>query len=206
VQVLKPTVMRRLLFILSAVLCSTVCLAQPQFGIKGGVDINHLHSEGNANVVNTSFNVGYTFGVTLDLKASEQFTVQPEFNYLHLEALNDISQEKWKYNYLTLPVLLKYRFKDIGFGMYAGPQLGFVVNASSHLNGKKTDIKELTTKNDFAAVAGLDYRFENNFRIDFRYQYSFFNTLKTVASDNYKNQNRVFSVTIGYVFNCSKKS
>jgi hypothetical protein len=86
--------MRRMLFLLSAVLCGLGCFAQPEFGIKGGIDINHLYSEGNVNVVNTSFNVGYTFGLTLDLKASEQFTIQPELNYLHLEALNDLSQEK----------------------------------------------------------------------------------------------------------------
>jgi opacity protein-like surface antigen len=95
---------------------------------------------------------------------------------------------------------LKYRFKDLGFGIYTGPQLGFLVNASSSLNGVKKDIKASTTNNDFAALAGLDYRFESNFRVDFRYQYSFFNTIKTVASDSYKNQNRVFSFTIGYIF------
>ena len=200
----KLTVMRRILFILIAVLCVHICLAQPEFGIKAGVNVNHFHSEGNPNVVNTSFNVSYTFGVSLDLKVSDQFTVQPEFNYLALEAKNDISQEKWKYAYLALPVLLKYHFKDVGFGMYTGPQIAFLVNGTSSLNGVKTNIQSLMTKNDFAAVVGLDYGFESNFRVDFRYQYSFFNTIQTEAASAYKNQNRVFSATIGYVIGRKK--
>jgi opacity protein-like surface antigen len=195
--------MRRMLFILFAVFCRCICLAQPEFGIKGGVNFSKLHSEGNSNVVNTSFNTGYTFGATLDLKASGHFTVQPEFNYLYLVA--KINQEKWKYSYLTLPVLLKYRFKDNGLGLYTGPQLGFLVNASSSTNGVKKDIKSLLTKNDVAALVGLDYHFDSNFRIDFRYQYSLFNTMKTEAADPSKNQNRIFSFTIGYTFNCKKK-
>lgn len=191
--------MRSLLFILIAGLASTACMAQPDFGIKGGIAINHLYSKGNPNAVNTSFNVSYTFGVTLDLKASEQFTVQPELNYLALDARNDISSEKWKYGYITLPVLLKYRFKDVGFGIYTGPQIAFLVNGNSSVNGTKTNIQQQMTKNDFAALVGFDYKFESNFRVDFRYQYSFFNTLKTEASSAYKNQNRVFSFTVGYI-------
>jgi len=197
--------MRKICLLAAIAVCSQLCFGQAQFGLKAGVNLNHINASGSNDFSFSSISTGFTVGATVDMKVSDNFFIQPEFNFAYLTAHESFYSVDWHYSYFNIPVILKYKFTKTPIGVYAGPQLGFMVSATSKTSSSSTDIKSNFTNTDFAGVAGIDYKFDNGLRVDLRYQQSAFNLAKVEYASSLKTKPMVFSFTIGYVFNCKKK-
>lgn len=194
--------MRRISLITLITFACQFVFAQAKFGIKAGPNLYIPNAARNSGQSYDNYKAGYIIATTFDLKASEKLTVQPEINFMWLHAVERISEADIKYSNIAIPVLLKYRFKDIGFGAYVGPQLTFLTGAKSKKpTTASKDIKGELNNTGFSGVAGIDYVTSKNIRLDFRYQQNFFGLYKTEYGTQKEIKGNIISFTIGYLFN-----
>jgi hypothetical protein len=173
------------------------------FGVKAGVNFAKLKTETGNIESKTASQTGLNAGVFAEIPAGVNFTVQPELTYSSMgyEIENSLGTAKGKYTYLSLPVLLKYTFPGSGFGVYAGPQLGYLLSATRESNGTTIDEKDRLKSTDFSAVFGSEFTIPNSsFVISGRYQMG----LKNIVKDNNpfvtSTKNNTATVTLGYRF------
>lgn len=190
-----------------ACFATAVCFSQPVskspigFGIKAGLNFAKLKVESGNTETKTASQTGLNAGVFAEIPAGANFTIQPELNYSSMgyEVKSTIDFEG-KYNYLSLPVLAKYTFPGSGFGIYAGPQLSYLLSATREMNGTSSDIKDQLKSTDFSAVFGSEFTIPNTgVVISGRYQLGLKNVLKDPPS-GYSTKNHTATVTIGYRF------
>lgn len=194
--------MRRISLAALIVFTCQLVFAQARFGIKAGPNLYLPSTAKNSSQSYDKYKAGYVIGASVDLKASEKLTVQPEFNYMWLHAVERFSEADIKFSNIAIPVLLKYRFKDIGFGAYAGPQLTFLSGAKSKKpNTGSKDIKSDLNNTGFSGVIGVDYITSKNVRLDVRLQQNFFGLYKTEYGTQKEVKGSIISFTIGYLFN-----
>ena len=180
------------IFLLSVFCFSITSCVVPKAGLNFASERSEFDSPGFAertpidhknlrNVSSTSSETGFYIGLAFYddfLQLSDDFSVQPEVNFLIIEDLNQ----------LQVPVLAKYNFAD-GFNAYAGPNFGFLVDAP---NGIKSF--------NFALDAGLSYDITDNFIIEARYDYGLSNLLDNAIGDS-SVKLRNFQVGLAYRFN-----
>ena len=141
--------------------------------------------------------LGYQFGNVFALSAGALYSMQGA----------RISNDNTKYNinldYLNVPIIAAF-YPVPGFGIKAGAQFGFLMNA------KQGDekIKDLCNKHDFSIPLGLSYEFDDC-ALDLRYIIGLSDVFKddahgVFAGESYrskadgKSRNAVIMLTIGY--------
>ena len=128
----------------------------------------------------TSSETGFYIGLAFQdefLDLSEDFSIQPEVNFVAIKDLNQIQ----------VPVLGRYNFAE-GFNAYAGPNLSFLLDTPD-------GIKSF----NFSLDAGLSYDISDDFLIEARYNYGLSNLLENAPSDfSVKLSN--FQVGVAYRF------
>jgi hypothetical protein len=172
------------------------------FGVKAGVNFAKLKTETGNIESKTGSQTGINAGVFAEIPAGMNFTIQPELTYSSMgyEIENSLGSAKGKYTYLSLPVLLKYTFPGSGFGVYAGPQIGYLLSADREVNGTTTDVKDQLRSSDFSAVFGSEFTIPNTgFVISGRYQLGLKNIMKNPPA-GYSTKNNTATVTLGYRF------
>jgi len=172
------------------------------FGIKAGVNFAKLKTESGNLETKTASQTGLNAGVFAEIPAGMNFTVQPELTYSSMgyEVQSSFGTVNGRYTYLSLPVLLKYTFPGSGFGVYAGPQVGYLLSANREFNGTTSDVKDQLKKTDFSAVFGSEFTIPNSgFVISGRYQLGLKNILKDPPA-GYSTKNNTATVSVGYRF------
>ncbi|MBB5284878.1 hypothetical protein HNQ92_003026 [Rhabdobacter roseus] len=114
---------------------------------------------------------GFVGGVSATFGLGKNFYLQPEVNFQQQGANytyelrignNEFRQGKasLRLNYLNVPVLLKYRLGSTNLRVFAGPQMGFKLNAVYVAKEFDiyNDIDRFKTI-DFSGVGGLEYLF-----------------------------------------------
>lgn len=199
--------MKNILFVLIGMCSAVMVYSQPVskpgigFGIKAGANFAKLKIESGNTESKTASQTGLNAGVFAEIPASANFTVQPELTYSSMGyEIEGTYNVKGKYTYLSLPVLAKYTFTGSGFGIYAGPQLGYLLSANREFNGTTTDVKDQLKSTDFSAVFGSEFTVPNTgFVISGRYQLGLKNILKDPPA-GYSTKNNTATVTLGYRF------
>ncbi|WP_452227652.1 porin family protein [Lacinutrix sp. MEBiC02404] len=109
-----------------------------KIGINAG--INYPDIRGNELAKNSIFKVGYLFGVTFDYYLKEKLSLKLNINYerkiekLQLTYFNNEVQEIGKenfrniYEYINVPILLKYEFGNSKFFANGGPFFNYLLN------------------------------------------------------------------------------
>jgi hypothetical protein len=172
------------------------------FGVKAGVNFAKLKTETGNVETKTGSQTGINAGVFAEIPAGMNITVQPELTYSSMgyEVSNSFGSAKGKYTYLSLPVLLKYTLPGSGFGIYAGPQVGYLLSADREMNGTTTDVKDQLRSSDFSAVFGSEFTIPNTgFVLSGRYQLGLKNIVKNPPA-GYSTKNNTATVTVGYRF------
>ena len=193
--------MKRVLFI-CLVLVSTKGFSQGgffkrfEFGLKAGVNYS--------NFTNASFPtdplVGFHGGGTVAFKITKNFLIQEEFLFSTQGATikkgSTLEEQDLKLNYISVPVLLKYRSK-IGLYVEAGPQVGML--ASEEVKGLSVD--EFAKKLDLAGVGGIGFQSKIGLGIGVRYVYGV-SKVSDFDASNVKNDfiNNNIQASIFYVF------
>jgi hypothetical protein len=164
--------MKKLFLTLIVLTVAFAANAQIQIGVKAGLNIANLRSSDAYYVIHsnlsqlTSFNGGLITSVHL----FADFFIQPEVYYSRqgLNGSKIMGEFAFKYDYLNVPVLLKYQFKCGPF-IETGPQFGFLMSEKNVANGVSFDLNEVKNS-DFSWAFGLGYQLKTfPLGLDFRY-------------------------------------
>ncbi|MFM8743718.1 MAG: porin family protein [Cytophagales bacterium] len=101
------------------------------------------------------------------------------------------------YNYLSLPVMLRYNASE-NISIQAGPQLGFLLSATSSAGSQSIDVKDQLNGIDFGGAFGLGFDF-GSFNAGARYYLGLSNILKNVPTgSDLKQTNNAVQLFVGY--------
>jgi len=143
----------------------------------------------------TSFHVGAIAEITI----SDVFSVQPEILYSAQGAKADEGDGELSLDYLNLPIMGKYYVGE-GFSIEAGPQVGLLMSAELDDGDNSIDVKDETSGIDFGFNLGLGYKMDSGLNFGARYNLGLSNIWDFEGSDDFKNQNNVIQVSVGYMF------
>jgi hypothetical protein len=205
--------MKKLLLLAGLVIASLSTFAQatPTYGIKGGLNFAQLHTSfsGASGSVSTGSLTTFSFGGFSDIQFTN-FSIQPGLNFtgrganerdgdLHVQA---------KLFYLQLPVNVVYNV-DIQPGVLyfgAGPYVAFGLSAkvkatdstgtvSQNVGFGSSEDKYKTIDAGANIVAGI--KLDSGLLFNLNYDFGLTN-ISNIAGN--KTTNRVFGVSVGYIF------
>ncbi len=165
------------------------------FGVKAGLNLADLKGDfENGGKARTAFHLG----AVAELSVAEQFAVQAELLYSGQGAVDeDDSDEKWKIDYLTIPVLAKFYVAE-GLSLEAGPQLGILLKSEVEDDGETTDIKDITKSTDLGLALGLGYKLSGGLHFGARYYFG--GDINDQDTSDIKVTNSVIQLSVGYFF------
>ena len=195
------------LFLGAAIAMSSLTFAQ-QFGIKAGMNVSSISNDGWDD---SKAKVGFYGGLFMNAPLAESFSIQPEILYNNLGSKTERTVAGTKYSstlnldYIAVPVMFQYNATP-EFYLEAGPEFGFLVNASSKAtagNNSNTTNIDTDSFNKFNMGIGLGAGFNitNKFGINARYVAGL-----NDITDNDKwgsdasNKNNNFQVGLAYKF------
>jgi len=181
-----------------ALLISQLMMAQFHIGIKAGANITKVDGKS----FKEQFEYGYNVGGFAEIKLSDKFSFQPEVlfnqytstldsNYKSIyENVITSDQTKVKLNYLTIPLLLDYKFLG-PIHLQAGPQFGILMNQDKNFlqNGE-----DAFKNGDFSVALGAQVKVAQ-FRFTGRYLIGLSNINDIDNQDKWKNQ--VIQLSVG---------
>ena len=217
---------------LSTFLCYNLD-AQIMIAPKLGLNLAYLSDVKTTNGEVKVPNLGINLGGVLSLSFTKMLSLQPELLYsVKGFKFNTVDNyAKMNANYLEIPVLAKYTFKGKkikGF-VNLGPYFSYLMSGkeiedtSEVKTSESISFNEITGTNPngstytekinridigLAIGAGVLCKLgSGNLMAEFRYDYGFSNFDKYSGkppSDAEKNKNRVFTISVGYLFKISK--
>ena len=212
--------MKKVLFFAALLLFSMVTInAQDvKFGAKAGVNFASITGDDTDDLDGRT---AFHLGVVAEIPISEKFSFQPELLYSAQGASQKSSFDEFNYevkeeltgklDYLNLPLMAKFYVAD-GFSLEAGPQIGFLLSAKAdyefsasgggedYSESDSIDLKDETKSIDFGANFGVGYKMESGLNFGIRYNLGLSNINDGEGSDDFKNQNGVFQISVGYFF------
>lgn len=204
---------KKLLFSGLLLACTFLVNAQEKikWGVQAGVNFANLSSSGSGVSLSLSSKVGLHAGVSAEVGLSPDFSFQPELAYNGYGAKLDVpdfdfedvvisgGEAKYAINYISLPLLFKYKVANTGLGIYAGPQLGLLVSAKDSFDGESVDAKDDYNSFDLLASFGAEYFLPAGVGLIARYQLGLTNIAKD-TDGNASVKNKAFTIGIGYRF------
>ena len=181
-----------------ALLISQFMMAQFHIGVKAGANITKVYGKS----FKEQFEYGYNAGGFAEIKLSDKFSFQPEVlfnqytstldsNYKSIyENVITSDQSKVKLNYLTIPLLLDYKFLG-PIHLQAGPQFGILMNQDKNFlqNGEAA-----FKSGDFSMALGAQVKIAQ-FRFTGRYLIGLNNINDIDNQDKWTNQ--VIQLSVG---------
>lgn len=166
----------KFLFIVVIALCSIkAASAQTYFGFSGGLNLSTMVKKFNGKTEIGSLKPGIHAGVFVEIPVSQSFSLQPELNYSQMGTrFKDDNGAHFTpfLNYVSLPILAKYRYPDAYFGFYAGPQIAYLINAKDEYSLGTVDMSNYYKKVNFSLTIGTNYTFWEKIFLDARFQMS----------------------------------
>ena len=190
--------------------------AQLSVGARVGINlsdqITKLKSKINKDIESVA---GFSLAIPLEIGITEAFSVQAELTFIQKGSSASSSSfglsltPSTVYNYLELPILLKYKIISSGdFKMYTaiGPAFAYAVSGEIHTNNTKTSI-------EFDAESNKNFnRFEINLNfgvgfnltlgpgdlvLDIRYRYGLSDVDR---NDEVTTKNHGIGLSLGYMY------
>lgn len=197
---------KSILFIAAMVFSTTFVAAQEfvYFGVKGGVNISTVTGDDfDSPEERTSFNVG----LLAEIPLTQRFSLQPEVYYsgqgfdaaeIDQDNVFDTDENvEFQLDYINVPILAKFYLVD-GLSLQAGPSFNFKVNEEIDYqptnNAGDRDFDEVKDF-EFGGAVGVEYKFNNGFLIQARYNHGF-----TELAENTDAYNSVFQAGVGFMF------
>ena len=175
----------RIIVLFAVILMSTVHSQAQSFGIKGGVNFSDLKgTDADGLDSYTSFHLG----ILKEWVIFDNLSLQPELLYSTQGAKVDGAEDKFKLNYLTLPIVLKFYMTD-AFSIHAGPQFGLLL-------GETENLLPIETKTfEYGGALGIEYALSNSFFVQGRYNPGF-----SEIADDVDIKNSVIQISLGVTF------
>ena len=184
-----------------ALLISQLMMAQFHLGIKAGANIVKVDGKS----FKQEFRYGYNVGGFAEIGLSPRLSFQPEVMFNQLSTTLDSNyksiyqnviasnQSKVKLNYLSIPLLLDYKFLG-PIHLQAGPQFSVLMSQDKNFlqNGA-----EAFKNGDFSLVAGAQLKLAQ-LRVSGRYVIGLANINDIDNQDKWKSQ--VIQLSLGIAF------
>ena len=201
------------LLLILVVCCSCAVLpvsAQLAFGARAGANLATEPAQGLYH----QFLARPYFGIFANYKFKIPVALQVGVNYsgegANYKDLGTDETFKIRHSFLTIPVLVQYRF---GFGGYieAGPQFGLLLSAREKYNDEaSTDAKQYYKGTDVSAGIGLGYDLGKGglqgLGFNVRYMRGLTKLNKTDVGDNSDIKSRVLSIGVTYTIRGHKNT
>jgi Outer membrane protein beta-barrel domain len=176
------------------------------FGIKGGVNIANMTISTTGMSMTPTSIVGLHIGPVADFKLQESLY----FNTGILYSLKGASAAgaTSTLNYLVIPLNLAYKFpmkSKSDFFIGAGPYLGYALSGKNKFNGQTEDITFGSggmKRFDFGVGFGAGVEL-GSFLASLNYELGLANLVDDSSQDT-KLKNKVFQISIGYLFGKAK--
>jgi len=183
--------MKKIILTAAAIFAFGLVNAQEaKFGVKAGLNLSNL----TGDIENNSIKAGFQVGALVDIKISDNFSIQPEVLYSMQGAKFD--DGKIELSYINVPVMAKFYVAN-GFSLEAGPQIGFLMSAKAKEDGAGSeDIKDFLKSTDFGLNIGAGYDLTENFNLGVRYGFGLSNIAE--EGDDLKNSN--IAIAVAYKF------
>lgn len=180
------------------------------FGAKAGLNIANLSGDMEED---TKSLMGLHVGAFAEIQFTERFSFQPELLYsmqgakMEESAVGMSMEAKYKLSYINVPLMVKFYAAE-SFFIEAGPQVGFLMSAKTEWEASggglnesgDEDIKDELKSIDFGLNIGIGYNFTENLSVGARYNLGLSNIADVEDGDDYKINNRVIQVSVGYRF------
>jgi outer membrane protein with beta-barrel domain len=181
-----------------ALLISQLMMAQFHIGVKAGANITKVDGQS----FKQQFEYGYNLGGFAEIRLSDKFSFNPEVLFNQYTSTLDSSyksiyenviasdQSKVKLNYLTIPLLVDYKFLG-PVHLQAGPQFGILMNQDKNFlqNGE-----DAFKNGDFSMAFGAQVKLAQ-LRITGRYLIGLNNINDIDNQDKWRNQ--VIQLSLG---------
>jgi len=208
-----------ILSLASACIVSSTSAQSVQFGIETGINIARLSISPKSafGADELSSKLGARFGGLLNIGLGKGFSIEPGVVYSRkgviysTTILGESYEVQMRYNYIEVPLYVKYNFKGLQFG--AGPYIAFTSAASyKGISLDTTVVEKIQITNDLntGGVRPMDvgvnikagYIFPIGLFLSTQYGLGFSNT---AASNGLTAKNNVFSFSAGYYFGYQSK-
>lgn len=170
-------------------------------GVKAGMNFANQKFTSQGVSLDTKAKPGIHGGVFVVAMINEKFGVQPEALFSVQGSRWDFSGDdsKFKFNYITVPVLLRYNITEM-ISIHAGPQIGFLMSAKlEDEDGDEEDIKDDIKGTDFGAATGAEVILPMGLGFGARYVIGFTNNAEDNADlDDVEIKNRAFQLYAFY--------
>ncbi|WP_298224929.1 porin family protein [Flavobacterium sp.] len=216
------------LFLMSLFTSLSFAQHRQKFGINTGVTYSAFRNMDVPNV-DYGYETGILVGLSYEYYLSENLSIKTNLSYDKKSSkgsTHTVVQEfpdpafteadinfKFHYNYLTLPVLLKYEFKNThGFFINGGPFFGYLLD--SEFEGSASDgitsqnYTESTTdynnKFDFGITSGIGKVFQlknkSSIVVEFRNNLGLFQTNKNNTFNNNTVRSNSYNLLVGWSY------
>lgn len=169
-----------------------------KFGAKAGLNLASVIGDETDGLDSRTY---FHLGLLGEIVISDKFSLQLELLYSAQGAKESFEgiDIDLKLDYINLPIMAKFYVAD-GFSLELGPQVGFLMSAKAEGEGESEDIKDFVKGIDFGANFGVGYKMESGLNFGARYNLGFSNINDGEGSDEFKNQNSVIQISVGYFF------
>ena len=198
------------------------------FGVNAGVNYSKFRGM-DVPFAKYDFDFGYVVGISYEYYFKDNLAIKMNLSYDRKRSKGDYEIElretledppslidvtfNFNYNYLTLPVLIKYEFKNShGFFINGGPFFGYLMD--SEFVGEATDgiqfessTKSTTNLNnqfDFGFTTGIGKTFQlknkNSIVVEFRNNLGLSKTNKDNTFDGNTVQSNSYNLLVGWTF------
>ncbi|WP_430468358.1 porin family protein [Winogradskyella ouciana] len=165
----------------------TTASADQQFGLKAGYSsiISKVKVDGASGSDNVS---GFYIGAFAEIELGDKFSLQPEITFANY------SQDGESSSVLLIPILTKFKANN-ELGLYAGPQLDYLLNEEDAEGLKRVGL---------GLAIGASYDISDDVFIDTRYTFGISDRLdgdlEGFEDFNVKAKFNYFQVGLGYRF------
>lgn len=194
-----------LLFIFTLLLINLHAQKRFNVGFKAGVSTSQVEGDSYSG-----FNkAGLDAGIFMVAKLKKNFTAQLEMIFIQKGSKhnsnpdnNDYSYYYMGLNYVEVPVLLQYRYKQVG--VEAGPVFGYLISSKEYNENGPVYMPIPFEKDEVAVATAIVWHFYKNFSFDWRYENSVFAIRKFASGEsrwyNPGQRNNVLAFTLTYQF------
>lgn len=160
---MKKALSSALLTLFSLILTINAAAQERHYGIKGGAGAYEISSEIGDMSATSDPKIGFEAGIFGDFPINEILSIQPEVVFVQKGGENEDSNDfsgtpSVTLNYVDVPLLLKINAPldgNIKPYIFGGPYAGYLVEASSNMEGNNVDLTEYLAEFHYGVKMGL---------------------------------------------------
>jgi len=127
--------MKKNILLISLLLYTLIVSGQNKidFDVHAGYGLSYLKGSNTGISANSDVKLGFTGGIGMALPLVKMWFIQPEINYQNIGGGQDKTAiiplqnyKKFTLQYVSIPVLIKFKIPQSGPGLFAGSQYGYL--------------------------------------------------------------------------------